>query len=328
MEPPKFVDGELEPILQAYVEASALSTAFQNTISRIEARPLDGHDWTSPIDASNPAAYTEFISRFGIEDNWSHLVDVSDLCGSSLNSGQAPFQRNMDYKQLRDQQQAEYAHQMVAEGILSYQRGEFTEAAKKYQIALQQDPECAEAYVARGALHAHYQKAIRDFERAIALDPSHRNAARYLKMTEDKLAEIEAEKESAVRGEFLMPMSYDHRKSQRSRVDTLSSTMATNSTSGDSGESPVELFHQHDEISSMLETTSRRESMNDSEKIQSRRNSGGIKHGSVSPGRRRDKRAKHHRRQSQPEDRYCRSRSPRSGASRSPGSRRINRWNK
>ncbi|KAI9008283.1 hypothetical protein BC832DRAFT_539151 [Gaertneriomyces semiglobifer] len=269
MEPPKFEDGELEPIVQAYVEDSTLSIAFQNTISRIEARPLDGHDWTSPVDASNPAAYTEFLSRFGIEDHWSHLVDVSDLCGSSLNSRQALFQQDMDYKQLRDRQQAEYAHQMVAEGILSYQRGEFTEAAKKYEIALQQDPECVEAFVARGALHANYQKAIRDFKRAIALDSSHRNAARYLRMTEDKVAEIEAEKESAVRGEFLM----------RSRADTLPSTMVTNATSGDSGESPVELFHQHDEISSMLKKTARRKSMNDSDqKTQSRRNSvgGGI----------------------------------------------------
>ncbi|KAJ3019215.1 Tetratricopeptide repeat protein 14 [Thoreauomyces humboldtii] len=135
----------------------------------------------------------------------------------------------VDYIFLRQRQEAEYARLQVKEGIEAFQAQDYERALRKYKAALEQDPRCVDAYVARGALWAKqekYSKAVKEFRKALALDPDHNNANVYLKMTQTKLAEIEREKESAASGEFLMPVDFDPRKSVIS-VDSVIPTTTT-----------------------------------------------------------------------------------------------------
>lgn len=64
-------------------------------------------------------------------------------------------------------------------------------------------------YYGRYAKQEKYTKAIEDFKRALKLDPQHANAATYLEMTRRKSKEVEREKESAARGEFLMVCTWN-----------------------------------------------------------------------------------------------------------------------
>lgn len=61
----------------------------------------------------------------------------------------------IDYLLLRQIQNRDWALHHVAEGIDHAQKDEFGEAMKKYQAALELDPECVEALVARGAAYVY-----------------------------------------------------------------------------------------------------------------------------------------------------------------------------
>lgn len=58
----------------------------------------------------------------------------------------------IDYMHLRKIQNRDWALHHVAEGIEYAEKNETSEAVKKYQAALELDPDCVEALVARGAM--------------------------------------------------------------------------------------------------------------------------------------------------------------------------------
>jgi Flp pilus assembly protein TadD len=69
---------------------------------------------------------------------------------------------SIDYLHLRQIQNRDWALHHVAEGIDHAQKDEFGEALKKYHAALELDPECVEALVARGAAYVYYYVLIFD----------------------------------------------------------------------------------------------------------------------------------------------------------------------
>jgi hypothetical protein len=54
-----------------------------------------------------------------------------------------------------------------------------------------------------------YAKAIADFKAALLVDPRHANANKYLAKTQSVYDQIESEKESARRGEFLLSSEHN-----------------------------------------------------------------------------------------------------------------------
>ncbi|KAJ3146862.1 Tetratricopeptide repeat protein 14 [Geranomyces michiganensis] len=165
------------------------------------------------FDVRNPAAYGQLMSSLAVplrRSVRSFLVPT----GTSA-TGQWLARRRKDrvdecvgsletFMTLRKRQEAEFAIREVKQGIAAFQEGNNARALAKYKAALNHDPECTDAFVARGALYAKaekYESAIADFDRALALDPTHVNAGSYRRMTCKKLAEVEREKESARNGD-------------------------------------------------------------------------------------------------------------------------------
>ncbi|KND02867.1 uncharacterized protein SPPG_01947 [Spizellomyces punctatus DAOM BR117] len=215
--PPPTHDASLEPIIESFVTRPPISKAVQFLQDGLLPDVPGNYTLPTNLDPHNPYTYEQFLDGLSVLGNYSFLVDK---CSYGKKERAGRFARNVeeepeeDYFSLRSRQNADYALRCVKEGIEAFQEGDFERALKKYRHALEQDARCAEAYVARGAVHVKqekYTKAIADFEHALKVDPRHANAAIYLAKTRKRVAELEQEKQSAARGEFLMPVDYDPR---------------------------------------------------------------------------------------------------------------------
>ncbi|KAJ3231992.1 Tetratricopeptide repeat protein 14 [Chytriomyces hyalinus] len=170
--------------------------------------------------ASNSARRVTRISRgdlgnLGLIDTWLSEtgIDGNASLFKPLISG-----KGETYSSLGRRQNAAWARTIVVEGISLSQDKKLSEAISKYTKAIEIDPECVDAYVARGAAHANqgsFDKAIADHTHALKLQPSHENAQRYLQKCIQRRNEIEAEKQSAVDGAFLMPLEPQSRISSK-----------------------------------------------------------------------------------------------------------------
>lgn len=63
-------------------------------------------------------------------------------------------------------------------------------------MAIEIDPDCADAYVAMGAAYVNqkaFPKGIQYFETALKIDSSHKNAKIYLEATHRKVKELDTE---------------------------------------------------------------------------------------------------------------------------------------
>ncbi len=90
----------------------------------------------------------------------------------------------------------------VAKGIALAKRGEFSNALKCYQHALDIEPLYTHAYVARGAayvLQGAYEQAVCELRTALVLDPNVSNAQKYLEAALQKIAARERLKERTKR---------------------------------------------------------------------------------------------------------------------------------
>ncbi|KAI8922357.1 hypothetical protein DFJ77DRAFT_21006 [Powellomyces hirtus] len=201
------VDPALESEIQQFAASGVLGSPRDNVwegLRSSEIPPLSQHR-SSDLDIRNPAAYRQFMSALGMDPGAplrSVLISVGPAADGNLEN--VPVE---NYASLRRRQESEYAIRQVKDGIDAFQQNDYETALRKYRTALEQDPNCVDAYVARGALYAkqdQFNKAIQDFKDALDVNPDHANAAAYLRMTENKLADIEREKQSAAMGEFLM----------------------------------------------------------------------------------------------------------------------------
>ncbi|TPX73888.1 hypothetical protein CcCBS67573_g04834 [Chytriomyces confervae] len=211
------------------------------------------------VAASNPARRITRISRgdlgnLGLIDTWLAETGIdgnASLLKPLING------KGETYNSLGRRQNAAWARTIVVEGISLSQDKKLPEAISKYTKAIEIDPECVDAYVARGAAHANqgsFDKAIADHSHALKLQPSHENAQRYLQKCIQRRNEIEAEKQSAVDGAFLMPLEPPSRISSKlaknpapprhalmsnhgshsaASLDSLTSSIPTNSNSND-----------------------------------------------------------------------------------------------
>ncbi|KAI8586827.1 hypothetical protein BDZ88DRAFT_268948 [Geranomyces variabilis] len=238
------IEPSLEPAIRAFAAHPsylALPTSAGEDAPDLETTSLLNPALTAAafekFNVRNPAARAQLMSSLAVplrRSVRSFLVPTgTNVVGQRLAAPGGDVDGAKDtllesFASLRKRQEAEFAIREVKQGIVAFQEGNNTRALAKYKAALNHDPECTEAFVARGALYAKaekYESAIADFDRALELDPTHNNAASYRRMTCKKLAEVEREKESARNGEFLMPLDYD----PRARAPPSSATVSVSS---------------------------------------------------------------------------------------------------
>ena len=120
-----------------------------------------------------------------------------------------------DYMELRKTQNKAWAMQQAREGILLAKSNDIQSAKQKYDIAIELDDNCVEAYVGRGCAYGNEKKfklAIEDLRMALDIDPKHKNAQHYLdtlllKQKKKKQSKKDMQKR-LLEGEFVLPNSY------------------------------------------------------------------------------------------------------------------------
>lgn len=112
----------------------------------------------------------------------------SDLYASFGQSSTIDEMDSVNYHDLLDIQNAAWGERKVMEGIAAARAEKYEAAIELCKAALSFLPCSVEAFVCRGASYANINKndrAIKDFERALILDPSHLNASQYLRKIRD-----------------------------------------------------------------------------------------------------------------------------------------------
>jgi len=139
---------------------------------------------------NNPFALDEWTSNWGIDTYkcFSSLwIKTNDTLKNSKNE-----EEKWDYMDMRKRQNSDWAHEIIYKGVSLAKSNEYEKAIKVYNHAIDIDPNCVDAYVAKGAAN---------FEKALQIDPNCTNAKKYLKATqnrkaeEDKIKEMEQKKQ-------------------------------------------------------------------------------------------------------------------------------------
>lgn len=146
-------------------------------------------------------------------NRFDSFLDRNGLSGKlSLKYINSASRNNQSYYELRKTQNKSWAFDQAREGIELARDNQHEKAMKKYDSALELDPNCIEALIARGCLYANTQKlklAVHDLEEALDIDPDHENAKKYLDTIKEKRRmkkQEKRDKEKMVRnGEFLLP---------------------------------------------------------------------------------------------------------------------------
>jgi len=120
---------------------------------------------------NNPYGLNFMRLAFGIQDVKSFVADHEHY--SYLDY----------YDEIRLQQNKNWAQKEVEAGVKLAKQGQFKEAMKKYQSALDTDPQNTDALVAKGAAFFNanmISDAIEAFNQALDIQPRHQNAKKYL----------------------------------------------------------------------------------------------------------------------------------------------------
>ncbi|KAL5471477.1 hypothetical protein EMCRGX_G029597 [Ephydatia muelleri] len=99
----------------------------------------------------------------------------------------ADFSEQSYFDNLRKAQRCKWSMDNVATGVQHFKSGESKAAMRYFNHALEIDSSNVEGLVARGALYAnsgHYEQALKDFQSALTIKQSHKNARRYLVETQ------------------------------------------------------------------------------------------------------------------------------------------------
>ncbi|KAJ3030057.1 Tetratricopeptide repeat protein 14, partial [Rhizophlyctis rosea] len=212
----------LEPVIANFLQSTpSVSARVRQLKAEVEDRMSeDGErergEWELPrYDIHNLFTVEQFMEDLGIVGTRTLVFDGEELVKRVNGTEQ------IDYLTLRRRQNQAHARGHVEVGIKLFQADDLKRAMNKYAQALDLDPECVDAFIARGCLFAKQQKyddAIADFQRALGIDPDNNNAYTYWKRTVAKRDEINREKQSAADGEFLLPADYDPNPSAKKRL--------------------------------------------------------------------------------------------------------------
>ena len=142
-------------------------------------------------------------------------LGLSEIAGgASLMTHIGNYPRESYSDQLRQRQSANAAFRHVEVGVKHFKAGETVDAFQCLNMALKLDPANVEGLVARGALYANggsLGKAVEDFERALEIRPTHKNANKYWKETSMARAKgfLDEEKYGEAREIYLKILEFD-----------------------------------------------------------------------------------------------------------------------
>jgi tetratricopeptide (TPR) repeat protein len=101
------------------------------------------------------------------------------------------------YDYIKDEQNRNWAIQMIREGITLSKQGKDSKALDCYNQAIDVDPNNVDAFVAKGALQCkleNFNDSIKQFNIALGLDPDHPNAKKYLQIAKVKMEDYDEKK--------------------------------------------------------------------------------------------------------------------------------------
>ena len=151
-----------------------LPISYQKTVLAVEKKDQYDDILVQSKGFNNPTTVEALAEEIGL----------SNLAGkSTLMSNIYPVPAQSYAKHLRKRQNANASFHHVARGVKHFKAGENSEAFQCLNAALRIDEENVEGLVARGALYANngsLPKAIADFEAALKIKRTHKNAQKYL----------------------------------------------------------------------------------------------------------------------------------------------------
>ena len=161
------------PSPKEYEAEWRLRHAKESFVSRLESDP----DFQSPYSTESTRA------AMGVEFGWS-----------VVHGGRHdPAEMERHLEKIKLEVRTAWAKESVAKGVSYNDAKRYRDAMKCFDEALKLDPRLVEGYVCRGAALANqgkYSNAVVDWQSAIAIDPKHANARKYLKETLAKHPEV------------------------------------------------------------------------------------------------------------------------------------------
>lgn len=157
------------------------SEAFSRNVVDI----MNSSSVKSELFSQNPSAISMMSSCYlTSSDLYSGFYPLQDRGKESSGSKSFP-----DYHDLLATQNTAWGNQRVMEGIAAAREEKYETAIEFCNAALSVLPDSVQAFVCRGASYANiskYEKAVKDFERALELDPLNHNASQYLNKIKGK----------------------------------------------------------------------------------------------------------------------------------------------
>ncbi|VDL65794.1 unnamed protein product, partial [Nippostrongylus brasiliensis] len=192
-----------------YLEAR-ISSVRPVKIELLEAPPLSASElpeyFRNGRDMPRHARFRDYIEESGMLRN-PYLTEALHLPTTSLYSflrlDGLEADRAEPASLLRKRQNEMLADEYVVRGVEQMRSGNREAAIVVLNQALEINPHCVEALVARGAAYStngHYVLAEADFEKALSLAPAHPNARNYMVETLVKhgsLLEVQGDVENA-----------------------------------------------------------------------------------------------------------------------------------
>jgi len=149
---------------------------------------------------NSPRTYIEDLERDLIFKNplsVELMADSFDLVDfqSFLESKEINTHDYYDY--IKEEQNRNWAIQMIKEGITLSKQGKDSQALECYNQAIEVDPNNVDAFVALGALQCkleNFNDSIKQFNVALTIDPNHPNAKKYLQIAKVKFEDYNEKK--------------------------------------------------------------------------------------------------------------------------------------
>ena len=181
---------------QSFKAVSSSSSQVNCSEDQIEEAETVGFSWNVEEIMNGTGKIAE-LNNFSQNPAAVELMVSCYLLPSDLYAsfGSSSGGSNPNYHQLLDDQNRGWGEQKVLEGIAAARDDKYELAIEYCKAALSFIPYSVEAYVCRGASYANLNindKAIKDFERALVLDPTNQNASQYLKRIRDSTQKVAA----------------------------------------------------------------------------------------------------------------------------------------
>jgi len=155
---------------------------------------------------------TELMQSLSSDENFKDIYTLNTLVEEI---GIAPFasgnysqdyfvyhnNMNFSYTKIRDYQNIEWSEQSVAAGAQQNSLSNSARALECYNNAVELDPLNKQAYIARGDFLANQEKfedAIKEFRKALTLDPENDEAKEHINVTMKRMKESEEKKKDQV----------------------------------------------------------------------------------------------------------------------------------